>query len=113
MFRYDVPEGSEETGIRLFFRKIFKSGSDVEFALKQFKRTRKADFENIRKPKELIEAGIDQELIKELFGDIDKNIPKAKEVHLELIDDIWEVSEEEEEWFKNAGGIIGNIYWLV
>ena len=109
LFSYNVPEDSEETGIRVYFRKIFNFGSNAEFALKQFKRTRKTDFENIKKPRELIEAGIDQELVKELFGDIDKNIPKAQEFNLELIDDIWEVSEKEEEWFKNAGGIIGNI----
>ncbi len=110
LFSYDVPEGSEETGIRVFFRKIFKLGSDVEFALKQFKRTRKAGFENINKPKDLIDLGINKGIVNELFGDdINKKIPKAKELDLELIDDIWDVSTTEDEWFENAGGIIGNI----
>jgi len=84
LFSYDIPQDSGESGMRVFFRKIFKFGSNVEYALKQFKRTRKTGFDNVNKPKELIGLGINADIVNELFDDIDKKIPKAKEFNLEL-----------------------------
>src|SRR5690606_4082665 len=57
-----------------------------------------------------IDNGLSQEIISEYFEDLNGNIGKSKGAleKLELIDDIWDISDEEI-WFQNPGGIPGNV----
>ncbi|EFP2880433.1 AAA family ATPase [Salmonella enterica] len=105
VFSYD-PTDSGETGNSIFYRKSYTLGEDVVIELKSLKRELKKDFENIKKPLEYIESGIDAEIITELFSDLDKNITGNEKSKIQLIDDIWDVTEEEI-WDKNPGGIGG------
>lgn len=108
IFNYDNTEG-DETGLSITYRKTYELGKDVVIEMKTKKRTKKEIFFECKKPQDYIDNGIDSNLIEELFPNaLDKNITSANQSKLEDIDDIWDISEEEE-WFKNPGGIPGNV----
>lgn len=105
IFNYD-PKDSEETGNSIFYRKSYSLGEDVTIELKSFKREIKDEFKSLKKPNEFIALGIDAEVISDLFPSLEKNISASEKNKLELIDEIWDVTEEEI-WDKNPGGIGG------
>ncbi|UZE27017.1 ATP-dependent nuclease [Pseudomonas asplenii] len=105
VFNYD-PGDSGETGKSIFYRKTYTLGESVVTELKSLSRTLLSDFSAISKPLDLVERGIDEKIIQELFKDLDKKISAADRAKLELIDEIWELSEDEV-WDKNPGGISG------
>ncbi|VTM89942.1 Uncharacterised protein [Raoultella ornithinolytica] len=99
VFSYD-PTDSGETGNSIFYRKSYTLGEDVLIELKSLKRELKKEFENLKKPLDFIESGVDAAIITELFSSLEKNISGSEKSKLELIDDIWDVTEEEI-WDKN------------
>lgn len=105
VFTYD-PGESGETGKSIFYRKTYALGESVVTELKSFARTLNENFAAVTKPLDLLERGIDEAVVRELFKDVDKKISAADRAKLELIDEIWDVSEEEV-WDKNRGGISG------
>lgn len=105
VFSYD-PLDSGETGNSIFYRKSYSLGEDVVIELKSLKRELKKGFEALKKPSELIDSGIDAKIISELFPTLDKNISASEKAKLELIDEIWDITQEEI-WDKNPGGIGG------
>ncbi|MCO6164501.1 ATP-dependent endonuclease [Flavobacterium sp. NRK F7] len=110
IFNYEVEEGSEDTGLSVIYRKTYELGKDVVIEFKSKVRTIKEAFLECKKPQDYIDNGLSQEIISEYFEDLNSNIGKSKGVleKLELIDDIWDISEEEF-WFQNPGGIPGNV----
>lgn len=105
VFNYDV-DGGDETGKCIFYRKSYGLGDEVVIELKSYKRKLKAEYEGLRKPSDYVDAGIDEDVLLELFGDLQKNISTSNMGKLELIDDIWDLTVEEV-WDKNPGGIGG------
>lgn len=105
IFPYD-PADTGETGKSIFYRKTYKFSEDVKIELKSLKRVIKPQFDNLQKPVDLISAGATEELINEIFPNIDKKISTSERDKLQLIDELWEVSEEQE-WALNPGGIGG------
>ena len=93
VFSYN-PTDSGETGNSIFYRKSYTLGEDVLIELKSLKRELKKDFENLKKPLEFIEAGVDAAIITELFSALEKNISGSEKSKLELIDDIWDVQKK-------------------
>lgn len=107
MFSYES-EDDTETGNSITYRKTYELGKDVVIEMKTKKRTKKEEFSECKKPQDYINKGIDSDLISELFPNLDKNITSTNEYILNDIDEIWDISDEEE-WFKNPGGIPGNV----
>jgi putative ATP-dependent endonuclease of the OLD family len=105
IFSYD-PKDTGETGNSIFYRKTYKLLEDVKIELKTLKRTMKPGFVDLQKPAEFIAAGATPELIAETFSVLDKKISVGDRDKLELIDELWETSEEEV-WALNPGGIGG------
>lgn len=103
VFNYD-PGESGETGKSIFYRKTYTLGESVIIELKSLARTLNSNFTAINKPLDLLERGIDAGLVQELFKDMDKKISSAERAKLELIDEIWDISDDEI-WDKNPGGI--------
>lgn len=103
IFSYD-PLDTGETGKSIFYRKTYELGENVVIELKSLTRTISEAYKNINKPSDLIELGINEELVAEIFPAIDKKISAAERAKLELIDEIWETSDIEI-WDKNPGGI--------
>ncbi|UCU00758.1 AAA family ATPase (plasmid) [Klebsiella pneumoniae] len=67
VFSYD-PTDSGETGNSIFYRKSYTLGEDVLIELKSLKRELKKEFENLKKPLDFIESGVDAAIITELFS---------------------------------------------
>lgn len=105
VFNYD-PEESGETGKSIFYRKTYTIGESVITELKSYARTINPNFSTILKPLDLLERGINEDIVTELFKDIDKKISAGDRTKLELIDEIWDISGDEV-WDKNPGGISG------
>ncbi len=105
VFEYD-PGDSGETGLCLTYRKTYELGKDVVIELKSKTRSMKAQYENVSKPQELIDAGIDAALVQELFDDLEKKLTVATKTKLQEIDDLWDLGAEDT-WFQNPGGIPG------
>lgn len=110
IFDYDVPEGFEETGLSVTYRKTYELGKDVIIEFKSKLRELAEQFEDCKTPKDYIEKGISEEVISEFFPELDKAIGKGKPAleKLEQIDEIWDIKEEDI-WFQNPGGIPGNV----
>ncbi|MBW1247343.1 AAA family ATPase [Pseudomonas tolaasii] len=105
IFSYD-PRDSGESGRSLFYRKTYELGENVVVELKSLARTINPEFSSVLKPSDLIAKGVDASYVGELFKDVDKKISAAEKLKLELIDEIWDVSENEV-WDKNPGGLAG------
>lgn len=105
VFSYD-PQDSGETGNSITYRKTYVLGEDVIIELKSLKRNLKKEYENIKNATQLIEMGFDKSLIEDIFKDLDKKINATDKTKFELIDAMWDLSEEET-WDKNPGGIGG------
>lgn len=56
----------------------------------------------------MIEAGISSEVVLEAFGKDTGNLTASNKERLDYIDEIWDMTTEEE-FFKNPGGIPGNV----
>ncbi|MDP2542134.1 hypothetical protein CSC81_12990 [Tenacibaculum discolor] len=107
IFKYD---SDEETGLSVTYRKTYNLGRDVIIEFKSKVRELKKEFIDCKKPQDYIDAGIEAEIMTELFPELDKAVGKSKAAKekLESIDEIWELKDEEE-WFQNPGGIPGNV----
>ena len=107
IFKYET---EDETGLSVTYRKTFNLGSDVIIEFRSKERELIGDFEDCKTPNDYIKAGIDAELITELFPELDKAVGKSKAAlgKLESIDEIWQLKDEEV-WFQNPGGIPGNV----
>ncbi|UUT22431.1 ATP-dependent endonuclease [Pseudomonas sp. T8] len=103
IFAYD-PKETGETGKSIFYRKTYKVLEDVKIELKTFKRLLRPEFADAQKPVDLLTAGADQKIISELFPSLDKKIAAGEKDKLELIDELWATTDEEE-WALNPGGI--------
>ena len=103
-------ETEDETGLAVTYRKTYELGKDVVIEFKSKVRELNPIYEDCKKPVDFIEKGIDEEVIKELFPDIEKNIGTSKgaKENLERLDEIW-ILKEEDTWFQNPGGIPGNV----
>lgn len=105
IFSYDSAD-TGETGRSIFYRKTYKLSEDVKIELKSLKRQIKAEFADLQKPADLIAAGVSEELIIDIFPTVDKKFSGNDRDKLQLIDELWEVNDEEE-WALNPGGIGG------
>ena len=103
IFNYD-PKDTGETGKSIFYRKTYKVLEDVKIELKTFRRLLKQEFADAQRPADFLAAGANQEIISELFPSLDKKISVGDKDKLELIDELWATTDEEE-WALNPGGI--------
>jgi len=100
----------DETGLSITYRKTFEFGKDVVIEIKSKDRVVKPEFANCQTPNDYIEAGLEKEIIEQLFPELEKNIGKSKSALelLEQLDEIYEILDEDT-WFQNPGGIPGNV----
>lgn len=107
-YSYDLEENSTETGISIIYKKEWEPGKAPIQYLKAFERVLKGEYSAVTKIEQLVELGIDEQLVLEAFDKTQGNIsPKLKE-KLDYIDDLWDLTENET-YFKNPGGIPGNV----
>jgi len=105
IFEYD-PGNSGESGLCLTYRKTYELGKEVVIELKSKTRTMKAQYADVTTPQELIDLGIEADLVGELFDDLKKKFTAATRLKLQEINDLWDIGTEDT-WFQNPGGIPG------
>jgi putative ATP-dependent endonuclease of OLD family len=103
-------ESDEETGLSVTYKKTYELGKDVKIEFKSKIRELNPNFENCKKGQDYIDKGLDENIIKELFPELEKNIGKTKGAleKLDELDKIWDIVDEDT-WFHNPGGIPGNV----
>ncbi|WP_413299728.1 AAA family ATPase [Bacillus sp. 1P10SD] len=111
VFTYDNSSCPDETGYRIFYRKTFEKGSNVKIEMKQLKRNLKPGFTQCRTLDEYIQNGLSEELISEEFPGAERgrNLNAGQKNQIQLLDDLYDIDENEDEWFLNPGGIPGNV----
>ncbi|HET7175479.1 MAG TPA: AAA family ATPase [Gammaproteobacteria bacterium] len=104
-------KSAEDSGLRILYRKTFRSTGEVEIELREFKRTIKKEFEKSKAIEDFFTAGANPGIFEEYFPgqDKSKNLTAKQRESLQAIDELWDVDEQEESWFKNPGGIPGNV----
>lgn len=112
IFKYKVEEENQaiDSGLSVTYRKTYELGKDVIIEFKSKARTIKDEYKDCKKAQDYIDNGLLEKIISEQFEDLTANIGKSKSAlaKLELIDEIWDISEDEI-WFQNPGGIPGNV----
>ncbi|MGG4409246.1 AAA family ATPase [Niallia taxi] len=111
VFTYDNTSCPDETGYRIFYRKTFEKGVNAKIEMKQLKRNLKPCFAQCRTLDDYMQNGLGEEMISEEFPGIDtsRNLTAAQKTHIQLLDDLYDIDEDVEEWFLNPGGIAGNV----
>lgn len=111
VFTYDNSSCPDETGYRIFYRKTFDKGANVKIEMKQLKRNLKPCFTQCRTLDDYIQNGLSEELISEEFPEVDRgrNLNAGQKSRIQLLDDLYDIDENEDEWFLNPGGIPGNV----
>jgi putative ATP-dependent endonuclease of the OLD family len=111
VFTYDTTNCPTETGYRIFYRKTFEKNVNVRIEMKQLKRDLKPCFSQCRTLDDYIQNGLSEELVAEEFDRVDRgrNLTPTQKNQILLIDDLYDIDENVEEWFLNPGGIPGNV----
>ena len=108
IFEYDIPEGSSETGLCIFYKKTFNPRQKVVVEMMTKERSLKPEYDKCNTPQDYIDAGAPSAPFEDIFPNLDAKITKAQSDNLDMIDEIWDIGENEI-WFQNPGGIQGNI----
>jgi putative ATP-dependent endonuclease of OLD family len=109
IFKYE-PQFDGDTGLSVTYRKTFELGSDVTVEFRSKERELLEAFRKCKTAQDYIDAGAPADHVSELFEDLTANVgtSKAAKEKLDQLDAIWEIKEGET-WFKNPGGIPGNV----
>ncbi len=109
IFSYE-PVNESDSGLSVTYRKTYPLGKDVIIEFRSKKRTLRPEFSSFKTAQDLVDAGIRMETVIEQFADLSAKIgtSKAATDKLELLDDMWDTTDEEI-WFQNPGGIPGNV----
>lgn len=107
IFNY-VQEG--ETGLSVTYRKTYELGKDVKIEFKSKVREISEEYASCKTGQDFIDKGVDADVVSGLFPELNKAIGKSQGAldKLEELDEIWEITENDT-WFKNPGGIPGNV----
>lgn len=110
IFNYEKDNETEDSGLSVTYKKTYELGKDVVIEFKSKVRTLKEAFADCKKPQDYIDKGLEENIIAEHFPEMQTTIGRSKSAleKLELIDEIWDISDEET-WFQNPGGIPGNV----
>lgn len=104
------PIRKNDSGLSVVYRKTYPFGQRVKVELKSIEREINASFSTCKTGQDYVDAGLQENKVRELFPDLNKAIGRSQGARekLELLDDIWDVGTEEV-WFENPGGIPGNV----
>lgn len=111
VLNYDIPEGKEETGLRIVYRKIFELNKDYTVEMMQAKLEQKECFAECKTLSDYINAGLEESIVEEYFKgkDRSKNLVAADKKKLAEIEEINDVDESVIDWCQNPGGIPNNV----
>lgn len=105
-FEYEPREG--ESGISIIYKKEWLPGKAPTQYLKAYERILKDEFTGIKKIEDFIPLGISVDILQEAFDKTSGSITKTNIDKLDYIDELWNITDIET-FFKNPGGIAGNV----
>ncbi|MGF1694454.1 AAA family ATPase [Vibrio lamellibrachiae] len=105
-FEYDSDDS--ESGKSIIYKKEWVPGKAPIQYLKAYERNIKDEFASVKKIEDFIPLGIDEALLQEAFDKTSGNITKTNADKLDYIDELWDITTVET-FFKNPGGIPGNV----
>lgn len=108
-YTYDVEGGADESGICIFYKKEWVPGQAPTHYLKSRVRELKPEYSGIKTIQGLLDAGIDEAIVREAFDKVEGTITATLKPRLDYIDSLWDINTTEEEYAKNPGGIMGNV----
>lgn len=99
----------DDSGLRIIYRKTFSSNADYVVELKEQVKTKKAQYNECSSINQYKEAGLDLTSIEEKLVDIDPNrkLSTKQQQIFDEIEELYDYNEEQEDWFRNPGGIPG------
>lgn len=99
----------ERTGLRIIYRKTFSPNADYVVELKEQVKTKKVEYNECSTLNQYKEAGLDLTSVEEkLVGiDPDRRLTAKQQQIIDEVEDLYDYNEDEEEWFRNPGGIPG------
>ncbi|WP_455716517.1 ATP-dependent nuclease [Anaerosporobacter sp.] len=99
------------TKYRIFYRKTYEPSKQAVVELKEYKKEMKEEFWNCTTLQQYIDNGLEEQIVSEVFGDIDRTVKMnaALKAKLNEIEEIYDYDESNETWFQNPGGIPGNV----
>ncbi len=112
LLKYEVPEGSEETGIKIVYRKTYTlNAKQCKIEMMEYKRELSEIFCECKTIEDYINAGINESLLVEVIGNkpIDKNLTAAEQKKIRELEEVYNFDETEIDWFENPGGISQNV----
>jgi putative ATP-dependent endonuclease of OLD family len=101
-------ESDSDTGILIKYKKEWYPGKAPIQYLDSYDRTLRSEFDSVNRIEDLINAGISREVILETFDKVEGSISGKLKEKLDYIDEVWEIGSSTS-WFKNPGGIAGNV----
>lgn len=104
---YVPPEGIDETGLSIFYRKRFPANAPCIPGMKVMGKTLKPEFEGIKKIEDLIAAGASEDAVESAFKKKEGVFKKVDP--LEAIDELWNFNKDSIDWADNPGGIPQNV----
>lgn len=105
-------DGEDNTNLKVVYRKTFKIGeSKCKIEMLEYVRTLKSEFEECKTLTQLIENGIDEAIINDVFKNVnkDKVLSAAEKKNFINIEELYDIDENQEVWIENPGGIPGNV----
>lgn len=108
VFSY-MEDGEEK--YKIYFRKIFEYGKDYIVEMKEYSRSIKDCFKDCKTADDYISNGLEKGILIEMLGEIDtsRNLTATQKNKILELEDIYDYSDESFDWFKNPGGIPGNV----
>ena len=97
-----------ESGKSIIYKKEWVPGKAPTQYLKAYQRNLKEKFAGVKKIEDFIPLGIDEATLLEAFDKIAGSITKSNSDRLDYIDELWDITDVET-FFKNPGGIPGNV----
>ncbi|MEO2267688.1 AAA family ATPase [Pseudoalteromonas sp. YIC-656] len=107
-YTYAIDESVDESGVSIIYKKEWEPGKPPVQFLKAYERVLKEDFSSVKKIEDLIQLGISENIVLEAFDKSSGTISSKLKEKLDYIDEIWDLTENET-FFKNPGGIPGNV----
>ncbi|MDQ0913943.1 ATP-dependent endonuclease [Paenibacillus sp. V4I5] len=102
---------NNEIGYRIVYKKTFAPNVDYVVELRQQIKQRKSQYDECTTLNQFLHSGLDiTEVADKLTGvDHEKKLGKKEIGILEDLEDLYDYDEDNEEWFRNPGGIPANV----
>ncbi|MBF0693436.1 MAG: ATP-dependent endonuclease [Flavobacterium sp.] len=106
---FKEPLGDEETNCIYYRKTYFRDNSNGKREMRTCNKTLGGQFNKCKTLQDLLDSGIDQGTITELYGDFDlnKNLVAKDKEKFEFIPELWELDENQVDWAPNPGGFEG------